>query len=60
MNYVYMDKVKLICKMNIDGMYMKLTFEYMTYLYKYYMYQAPPPSPPPSPCSAPTPYPAQM
>ena len=37
MNYVYMDKVKLICKMNIDRMYMKLTFGYMTYLNKYYV-----------------------
>jgi len=36
MNYVYMDKVKLICRMNIDKMYMKLTFKYMTYLYKYF------------------------
>jgi len=26
-----------MCKMNIDRMYMKLTFEYMTYLYKYYV-----------------------
>ena len=37
MNYVYMDKVKLICRMNIDRMYMKLTFQYMTYLYKYFV-----------------------
>jgi hypothetical protein len=37
MNYVNMDKVKLICKMNIDRMYMKMTSEYMTFLYKYYV-----------------------
>ena len=37
MNMNYVTWTKLICKMNIDRMYMKMTSKYMTYLYKYYV-----------------------